>query len=61
LTYLDQHLQGEDEREDVVGAQQEVPLRALRWDVGPFHGESDAVEADEEQNGVVEPFLLDEP
>ena len=61
MTYLDQHLQPEDDGEEVVTGDEEEPLVRLGRDVGPLHGQGDAVESDEEEDRVVEPLLRGEP
>lgn len=54
---FERHLHGKDESEDVVGNGEEVALDGVGWNEGPLHGQSDAVQADEEENDMVEPAL----
>ena len=54
---LHDHLEGEDEGEDVVGDVQQFPLGGPGWDGRSLHGQSDAVSSDENQNDEVKPIL----
>lgn len=58
--YLDEHLDREHHGEDVIGRAQKHSFSAVRRDVGPLHGERDAVERYKHEHQVVEPFLFDE-
>jgi len=50
-----QHLQGKDECEDIVGEGEEGPLNGIWRDQRPLHGQSDTIETDEEEDDVIEP------
>lgn len=60
-TYLDEHLDGKYRGEDVIGGHEEEPLATVRRYVRSLHRQGDAVQADKEENRVVEPLLIDEP
>ena len=57
---LHEHLDGEDDSEDVVADAQDVSLSRPGGDVGPLHGQRDAVGGDEGEDDEVEPALGDE-
>ena len=57
---LHEHLDGEDDSEDVVADAQDVPLRGPGGDVGSLHGQRDAVSGDEGEDDEVKPSLGDE-
>ena len=56
-SYLKNHLDGEDDGEDVVHDVEHLPLRRPGRNVGPLHGQRDAVGRDERQDDEVEPVL----
>ena len=53
--YFQEHFQREDYGEDVVEAVEELSLERPGRDVGPLHGQRDAVGGDEDQHDEVEP------
>lgn len=57
-THLQTHFYGEHKGKNIVEDVQNSALERPRRDVGPFHGESDAVRGNEDQNDEVEPGLF---
>ena len=55
--YLEKHLDAKDESEHMVHSVQNLSLQRPGRNVGPLHGECDAVTGDEYQNQEVEPAL----
>ena len=58
--YLKNHFDGEHDGENMVHDVEQLPLHRPRRDVGPLHGERDAVGRYERQDDEVEPVLAGE-
>ena len=52
---LQSHFDGEDDSEDVIEDVKDLPLQRPGRDIGPLHGQGDAVAGDEDQHDEVEP------
>ena len=57
ISYLEKHLDAKDESEHVVHSVPNLSLQRPGRNVGPLHGECDAVTGDEDQDQEVEPAL----
>ncbi len=57
VRYLEEHLDGEHDSEDVVEYIENLPFHRPRRDVGPLHGQRDAVHGDEDEHDEVKPVL----
>ena len=55
--HFEQHLDAEDDGEDVVGHGQEGAFQRIRRNVRTLHGQRDAIEANEEEDHVIEPLV----
>ena len=58
VSHLQTHFYCEHDSENIVEDVQHFSFQGPRRNVGPFHGQSDAVARDEHQNDKVEPGLL---
>ncbi len=54
--HLDYHLWGENDGKNVVGICEKLSFCAVLWDIWPLHGKRNAIQGDEEQNSIIEPF-----
>lgn len=52
-----QHFDGKDKGEDIVGQGKEGTLERVGRNERPFHGQRDAIQSDEKQDRMVEPTL----
>ena len=58
--YLENHLDGEYDGENVVHDVEQLPFHRPRRDVGPLHGERDAIGRNKRKDDEVEPVLAGE-